>query len=541
MIITPEFFSDPERIAEWYHEAELRAAAAAGLGIERSEQGPVGEMLDDAIRLESSLADYMRAAWHILENRPIVWNWHLDAISEHLEAVSRGELRKLVINIPPRCMKSLSVSVFWPTWEWTTMPWTQWMFTSYHQNLSTRDSVKGRRLIQSPWYQDRWGHRFRLTGDQNAKTRYDNTRGGYRLATSLGGFGTGEGGDRLIVDDPHNPKGSESEKKRETTIEDYDSTMTTRLNDPTKGGRVIMMQRLHQKDLTGHVLATDEGWEHLMLPMRFDPSRRCVTVLGFEDPRDVEGELLWEERFPAEVVRSQEKILGPYGAAGQFQQNPIAREGGQFERKWFKLVDGTPKGHSMVRVRFWDLAGTEGAGAYTAGILVGISLRDGRVFIEDVVRGQWAAGDRNRIIRETAELDAQRYGVMHAGEFRPNKMEVLYRAEQEPGSGGKDQAAAVVRTLAGYRAEASPSSGDKFLRADPLAGAAKNGDVHVLTATWTETFLDEMEAAGPGAEFLDQMDAASGAYNRAMELYDSQRAASMKGVSMETIEEMASL
>jgi predicted phage terminase large subunit-like protein len=541
MKITPDFFADQEAVDSWYRDAQLRSAIAGGLGIVQSAEGPVGEMLDDALRLEASLAEYMRSAWMLLENRPMVWNWHLDAISEHLEAVTAGELLKLVINIPPRTMKSLSVSVFWPTWEWTTRPWTQWMFTSYHQNLSTRDCVKGRRLIQSPWYQDRWGHRFQLSGDQNAKTRYDNTRGGYRLGTSLGGFGTGEGGDRLVVDDPHNPKGSESETKRETTIEDYDSTMTTRLNDPTTGARVIMMQRLHQKDLTGHLLSKDDGWEHLMLPMRFDPERRCVTVLGFEDPRQEKDELLWPERFPLDVVKSQEKDLGPYGAAGQFQQQPVAREGGQFERKWFRLVDDVPKGHSMIRVRFWDLAGTEDAGAYTAGILVGVSLRDGRVFIEDVVRGQWAAGDRNRIIRETAELDAERYGVMHGGAWRRNKQAVLYRAEQEPGSGGKDQARAVVRALAGYRAEASPSSGDKFLRADPLAGAAKNGDVSVLVRQWTEDFLREMEAAGPGAEYLDQMDASAGAYNRAMELYDVQKAGSMQGVSMQTIEAMTAL
>jgi hypothetical protein len=162
---------------------------------------------------------YVREAWHIAEPATkYVHGWHIDAIAEHLQAVNRGEIRNLLINIPPRHSKSLLVSVFWPTWVWSWNPSVRWLFASYAQSLSTRDSVKSRRLIESPWYQTQWGHRFRLTYDQNQKVRFDNDRTGYRLATSVGGSATGEGGDVIVADDPHNVKDGESEAERESVL-----------------------------------------------------------------------------------------------------------------------------------------------------------------------------------------------------------------------------------------------------------------------------------------------------------------------------------
>ncbi len=148
---------------------------------------------------QRSLSEYIRQAWHIVEpgNR-YVPGWHIDAICEHLEAATRGEIRNLIINIPPRHMKSLITCVFWPTWLWTSRPETRWLFSSYGENLSIRDSIKCRRIIQSNWYQKNWGDTFQLTGDQNSKTRFENDKTGYRLATGVGGLGTGDGGDFLV-------------------------------------------------------------------------------------------------------------------------------------------------------------------------------------------------------------------------------------------------------------------------------------------------------------------------------------------------------
>ena len=158
------------------------------------------------------LREFVRQAWPIVEpSTPFVPGWHIDAIIEHLEAVSRGQIRNLLINVPPRHMKSLLVSVFWPAWEWIRWPERRWLYSSYAASLSIRDSVNCRRLIESPWYQRRWGHVFSLTSDQNTKGRFDNNRTGYRLTTSVGGAVTGEGGDRIICDDAHNVQEAESD------------------------------------------------------------------------------------------------------------------------------------------------------------------------------------------------------------------------------------------------------------------------------------------------------------------------------------------
>lgn len=537
-IHNPEWISDSKKVDEHYEANRLRATAAHGLGISRDSEGPTGELAEECYRLEHDFGFFMREAWHVMEPaEAFMPNWHLDAMSEHLMAVTAREIRDLIMNIPPRMGKSLTTTVFWPMWEWTTKPWTKWLFSSYIEKLSVRDSLKCRALINSAWFQSRWGHVFQLSSDSNIKTRFDNTRAGFRLATSEAGFATGEGGDCLVWDDPHNPRKAESDQTRQGTIDWWDLTMSTRLNNPTRGARVGIMQRLHERDLTGHILANEEGWEHLMLPMRFDPERRCVTSLGIQDPRTEEGELLHPERMPEKAVARIEKSLGPYGRAGQMQQEPTARKGGQFERDWFKLEQDIEKGSQLIRVRFWDKAGTEGGGAYTAGVLLSIRKTDGRVYIEDVVRGQWGAANRERIIRETAVLDAIRYGRGYGDDRVPNKQEVQYLIEQEPGSGGLDSAQDTIRNLAGYRVKATTVTGDKFLRADPFSGAAQNGDVTVLERSWTEYFLKEMEAAGPGAQYLDQMDAVAGAYNHAIAEYDANRLTSMVGIRGEELDD----
>jgi predicted phage terminase large subunit-like protein len=266
---------------------------------------------------------------------PFVAGWHLDAICEHLESVSRGEIRNLLINVPPRHMKSLAVCVFWPAWEWISHPERRWLFASYALSLSERDSLKCRRLIESPWYQQHWGNRFQLCGDQNTKLRYENDKTGHRIASSVDGSATGEGGDRVVVDDPHNVIDRESDAERARTLIWWDETMSTRLNDPKNGAKVIVMQRIHEKDLSGHVLAQG-GYDHLCLPAEFEPSRRCVTRIPWHDPRQQQNDLLWLPRIgPAELAEYKTR-LGPEGYAGQFQQRPAPAGGARFKAEWFR-------------------------------------------------------------------------------------------------------------------------------------------------------------------------------------------------------------
>lgn len=297
-----------------------------------------------------SLREFVSRAWPIVEpSTPFVPGFHIDAIIDHLEAVTHGEIRNLLINVPPRHMKSLLVSVFWPAWEWLQHPERRWLFSSYGSGLSIRDSIKCRRLIESPSYQTLWGDRYALTSDQNTKGRFDNDRSGYRIATSVGGAATGEGGDRVVCDYPHNVQEAESDAVRKNTLDWWDMVMSTRLNDPRTSSKVVVMQRIHERDLSGHLLAQG-GYEHLCLPAEYD-GRRTVTAIGWEDPRREQGELLWPERFGQAELDALKRSLGSYGAAGQLQQRPAPAGGGMLKTHWFKFFQ--PEGMNLPPC-LWD-------------------------------------------------------------------------------------------------------------------------------------------------------------------------------------------
>jgi predicted phage terminase large subunit-like protein len=296
--------------------------------------------------LVTSLARYTQAAWPIIEpNTALIWGWHLDAICEHLEAVPH-EIQHLLITIPPRSGKSTLVSVMWPTWSWIRQPEWRWLFASYAQTLSTRDALRSRRVLQSPWYQARWGERFRLTGDQNQKTRYENDHTGYRLATSVGGSATGEGGHIIVCDDPHNLEEIYSETIREGVLRWWDEVMASRLNDPKTGARVIIQQRGHERDLAGHVLEQG-GYVHLDLPMEYEP-KTYVFHGKLVDPRSDPGELLCPARIDLQANEDLKLRLGPTAYAGQYNQRPVPAGGAIFKRWWWRYWQ--PKGVNLAPV-----------------------------------------------------------------------------------------------------------------------------------------------------------------------------------------------
>jgi predicted phage terminase large subunit-like protein len=289
-----------------------------------------------------SLKYYLRRAWAIVEpTNPFRDGWHIDAICEHLEALSKLEIQNLIINIPPRHMKSLSVAVFWPTWTWgpRLQPETRWLCASYAEGLATRDSLKCRRIIESEWYQALWGDVFRLTSDQNQKTLFENDKTGYRLAVGVGGGATGEGGDYLVVDDPHKLQDVGSMSALENAVQWWDFVMSSRGNNPATARRLITMQRIHQGDLTGHLLErhleSPEGeWEVLCLPAEYEP-QTWISTIGWHDPRTELGELLWPEQFPKEVVDNLKVELGEQAAA-MLQQRPTQAGGAIFLAEWWK-------------------------------------------------------------------------------------------------------------------------------------------------------------------------------------------------------------
>ena len=328
-------------------------ASATSSSAEEPFQPPPLDLIN-LLLAEKSLHEYIRQAWAVVEPKDrFLDNWHIQAIAEHLEAVSRGQIRYLLVNQPPRTTKSLLISVFWPTWEWVDRPETRWLYSSYAQDLSTRDSLKCRRIIESPWYRSRWGNRYRLTSDQNVKTRFENDRTGYRIATSVGGTATGEGGDIVVIDDPHNIKEIHSDAVRESVLRWFDEVMQTRVNDPKTGRFVIVMQRGHERDLSGHIIAKQLGYEHLCVPMEFDGKRRS-TSLGHYDPRTEPEELLWPERFGRSEVDALKVSLGSFGAAGQLQQTPAPAGGGIFKRKHWQFYNARPEKLDEV-VLSWDM------------------------------------------------------------------------------------------------------------------------------------------------------------------------------------------
>lgn len=297
-----------------------------------------------------SLHRFVRMAFNQVEPGTFVDNWHLSILCAYLEAVSRGEIKKLIINVPPGTMKSLCVSVFWPLWEWIFRPQTKWMYASYDATLSARDGRRMLRVMQGKWFQKRFDPR--LTELRPAATDFDNTADGFRFATSVAGKATGRHADIQVVDDPIKPydmRGSLSLGMTKKAIDAvsvwWKETMSSRRSDPKTFRRVIVMQRLHEDDLAGEMLA-EGGWVHLCLPMRAEPEKTCACrnpECTPEDPRRIDGELLWPERFDEEVVKTDETTgMGPSVAAAQNQQRPTPASGGIFKKSWFRYWHNTP-------------------------------------------------------------------------------------------------------------------------------------------------------------------------------------------------------
>jgi predicted phage terminase large subunit-like protein len=307
----------------------------------------IEEQLRDLDRAdcEDSLYTFLVNGWRYIDPAPFAHGWPIEAVAEHLQAVVDGEIKRLIINIPPRCSKSSITSVAFPAFTWaqrrvsdTSGPGVHFLHASYSQILTLRDSTKCRRLIESPWYQSLWGDRFQLMADQNTKSRFDNDKGGSRLSTSVGSSLTGEGGNIIVVDDPNAAQEAHSEATIATTIEWWDGALSTRLNNAKTGAFVVIQQRLGEEDLTGHILSKDVGnWTHLCLPMRYEPERSFVTSIGWQDPRTEAGELLWPERFGEPEVEELEGKMGPWTAAGQLQQRPEPKGGGVIKREWWQL------------------------------------------------------------------------------------------------------------------------------------------------------------------------------------------------------------
>ena len=417
----------------------------------------------------------------------------MDAICAHLEAVTAGKINRLLINVPPGCSKSLLVSVFWQAWEWGPcgLRSMRYLTTAYNEDPVIRDNCKTRDLIMSEWYQQRWPVELTRTG----ATSFANVFTGSRFSCPFGSL-TSQRGDRLIIDDPHSVKTAESDADRRKTGFLFRTGAINRLNDQMRSAIVIIMQRLHEEDISGLIIALKMGYVHLRLPMEFEADHRCETKIGFIDPRIEDGELLDPTRFPPEIVSQLHKDMGSIDYAGQYQQRPAPRGGALFKYAWFenKFVDNSFD--VMKTVRHWDLAATrDDHAARSAGVKIS-KTRDGRYIVENVIIAQEEGPFVRKLIRAVAEKDGVRVHIS---------------LPQDPGQSGKVQAQDLVAMLAGYQVHVEKETGDKEVRSRPFAAQCEAGNVYIVRGEWNELFLDELTHF-PQGKWKDQVDGCSGAF-----------------------------
>ena len=465
---------------------------------------------------DRSLYDFLRYFWPQVSQHRFQPNWHIEFLCRELEQVAlrvadgRPREYDLIINEPPGSTKTILVSIMFPVWCWTRWHWMRFITASYSLTLALESAETARELIRSPQFRAIYPE-LDIKEDKDTKSNYRVIKyarvspgrqaapvaGGFRYSTSVGGTLMGFHGDILVVDDPINPQQAVSEIELANVNRWMEQTLSLRKTDKAVTPTILVMQRLHQDDPTGHMLAKQkENIRHICIPgeirgyaSRLHPAELSVYYKdGLMDP----------VRMPWEVLKDVEADLGQYGYAGQIGQDPTPPGGLMFKVGNFEITDESPhQSHILKTVRYWDKAGTKDAGAYTAGVKMH-QLINGRWFIEDVRRGRWSTETRERIIQETAQQDGSN---------------VVVWLEQEPGSAGKESAQGSVRGLAGFVAYTERPTGDKTNRAESYSVQVNNGGVRLLKAPWNYDFIEEHRYF-PYSKYKDQVDAAAGAFNK---------------------------
>jgi len=481
------------------------------------------------------LHDFVKQAWSWIEpNVPFKDNWHIGVMAEHLEAVVWGQIHNLVINIPPRHMKSIMVAVCFQPWVWTFRAWTQWLFFSHSKGFSMRDTMRSRRLIMSDWYQDNFGAAFSLRDDQNTKTKYENTQGGFRSALGAGGA-TGDGGDFLVGDDLLNIDDRHSKAIREGVNEFWGTTVATRKNSDD-AAKIIICQRLHENDIVGYVEKQAEAggdkYEVLAIPAMYEgASAYPVTSVTWKDPRTEYGQALWRNRFDEDSLGQLKRTLGSDSPA-LLQQRPSPQTGAIFKKYLWKYW--VPVGSTLPAVtvkikedviirgikysageifecetteldretlrnhmQSWDMAfkGTK-TSAYVSG---GVWARrdDAEIFLLDQERGKW---DFLKTIDAVHRLT--------------NRIpEATLKLVEEKANG-----AAVISSLRSKIVGLTPINpkGDKVSRAHAVTPLLEAGNVyipHPLLFAWVNDYIDELTMF-PNGEYMDQVDMTTQALSR---------------------------
>ncbi len=523
------------------------------------------DIVETRTRLQRSLYEFIQEMWDTIEpDKAFVPNWHVEQLCWVLELVEKGIIKRLIINIPPGSLKSLVVSVFYPAWLWAKNPRKRILTAAYGAHLTSRDNLRMRDIIQSPKFKRYFN--VTLHEDQNTKTRYNTSEGGWRIATSVGGVGTGEHPDLIIIDDALTAAQAESEPERETANTWFDRTISSR--GISRGVAIIVIgQRLHEDDLPGYLLKKDrEGWTLVCFPMRYEKCTcpgvpdtlqrktnrdefgplfnrariaawkafidtvpepdRCLlhksNPAWTPDPLDIRetvGEVLMPQIFTPEVLAQLELDLDTYGVAGQLQQRPSPEGGGLFKMEYFdgKIVDEPPKLYMLCRG--WDTAGTDGGGDWSAGVGVAeeiieefsnkrrIFRRSGKFFVMAVEHEQVGPDKLDTLMVDTADFDHKRQGCKAYG----------IREEKEGGSAGIAVVTARAKLFPKLDYQAVVISGSKRVRARPFRAQCAAGNVYIVRAHWNSKYLREL-CGFPAASHDDLVDGSSTAYNGLVEM-----------------------
>ena len=398
--------------------------------------------------------------------------------------VFNGETTRLIINIPPRYSKTELAVVNFIAWALGRCPDAEFIHASYSATLAVNNSVQIRSLVQHEAYQAIFPS---IALAEEARAHWKTSAGGVMYATGTGGTITGFGagkmregfGGAIIIDDPHKADEARSETMRQNVIDWFQNTLESRKNS-TNTPIIVIMQRLHEDDLSGWLLGGGNGeeWEHL-----------CLSVINDD------GTALWPEKHDIDTLRKMEQAA-PYVFAGQYRQIPAPPDGGLFKPDRLQVISALPA-ERIKWVRGWDFASTVNDGDYTAGAKLG-RLIDGRYVIAHMVRGQYGVDERDQILRNTAQAD---------------KRQTKISIPQDPGQAGKSQVLYLTRQLAGFSVSDTPESGDKITRAEPFAAQVNVGNVLLLDdGTWdTKALIAEMRLF-PNGKHDDQVDALSRAF-----------------------------
>lgn len=466
-----------------------------------------------AERCQRRFWTFVQAFWRTVVPEDPVWNWHMEMIADEMQAMAerifRGEpkLHDLIINVPPGSSKSTIASIMFPAWVWTRMRSFRTICASYSFPLAIDLASRSRDVVLSQQF-SLYFPELALRDDTRGKAHFKNTMGGSRYATSVGGTVTGMHAHCHLVDDPLDPSRAVSEPELRTANNWMERTLPTRSIDKAVCPTILIMQRLHEDDPTGHTLAkaaqkdSPVRVKHLCFPATDSDKVRPAELRK----KYAEADGYLDKRRLGEAVLKEQKLkLGSWGFASQYDQHPVPLEGGMFKVDRLVRLPATSRvqwRYVKRAVRYWDKGASEGVGSFTVGVLLLEMDTDHCDWppwvIADVKRGQWSVGVRDEQIRTTALGDGQRVRIV---------------LEQEPGGGGKADAQHSIRSLAGFTATKDKVQTAKELRALPFAAQVEARNVGVISGLeWWADYINEMSLY-PMSKTLDQIDASSGAFN----------------------------